>query len=194
MTRTTHRAIAAAFVVLAATLASGCDNDKQPGDASPTTAAPATAHPTSAPASAAPQTRDQVTQAAIDAYIGMQRAFLKATETADPAHPDLAKYATGEALTRLTGALKNYQAQGLRGRGDVAFHPSIESLAPADAPTKAQVRDCMDTSKTSLYKANGDPYQDEPGGLRLVRADLERIDGAWKVTGFGVHGVGSCTV
>jgi len=194
MTRTTHTAIAAAFVVLAATLASACNNDKQPNGSAPTTAAPVTGSSSAAPTSAAPQSREQASQAAIDAYVGMQRAFLKATESADPAYPDLAKYASGEALTRLTGALKDYQAKGLRGRGDVAFHPSIESLAPADAPTKAQVRDCMDTSKTSLYKANGDPYQDEPGGLRLVRADVERIDGAWKVTGFGVHGVGSCTV
>jgi hypothetical protein len=195
MTRTTHRAIAAAVVVLAATLATAaCNKDKQPNGAPPTTATPATGSSTAASTSAAPQSREQASQAAIDAYVGMQRAFLKATETADPAHPDLAKYATGEALTRLTDALKNYQTQGLRGRGDVAFHPSIESLAPADAPTKAQVRDCMDTSKTSLFKANGDPYQDEPGGLRLVRADVERVDGIWKVTGFGVHGVGSCTV
>ncbi|WP_117214521.1 hypothetical protein [Allorhizocola rhizosphaerae] len=192
MTRTTHRAIAAAFVVLAATLAA-CNNDKQPSNTTPSTPVAATS-PSAAATSAAPQTREQATQAAIDAYVGMQRAFLKATETADPAHPDLAKYATGEALTRLTGALKNYQSQGLRGRGDVTFHPSIESLAPADAPTKAQVRDCMDTSKTSLYKANGEPYQDEPGGLRLVRADVERVDGVWKVTGFGVHGVGTCSV
>jgi hypothetical protein len=124
----------------------------------------------------------------------MQNAFLKATETADPAFPDLTKYATGEALTLLTGALRNYQTEGLRGRGNATFHPSIESLAPADAPTKARVRDCMDTSQTSLYKANGDPYQDEPGGLRLVLADVERINGVWKVAGLGVHGVGTCTV
>jgi hypothetical protein len=193
MTRTTHRAIAAAFVVLAATLATACNNDKQPSNATTSTTTPATS-PSSASTSAAPQTREQAAQAAIDAYVGMQRAFLKATETADPAHPDLAKYASGEALTRLTGALKNYQTQGLRGRGDVTFHPSIESLAPADAPIKAQVRDCMDTSKTSLYKANGEPYKDEPGGLRLVRADVGRANGTWKVTGFGVHGVGSCSV
>src|SRR5689334_9347171 len=109
MTRTTRRAIAAAFVVLAATLAA-CNNDKQPSNATPSTPA-AAASPSAATTSVVPQTRDQATQAAIDAYVGMQRAFLKATEIADPAHPDLAKYATGEALTRLTSALANYQTQ-----------------------------------------------------------------------------------
>jgi len=193
MTRTIHGAIAAALVVLAATLATACDQDEQPATASPTTA-PATGSPTGAPTSAAPQTRDQASQAAIDAYVGMQNAFLTAGQLGDPAHPDLATYATELALTRLTDGLKSYQSKGLLIRGQAAYHPKIESLAPADAPTKAQVRDCMDTSKTALYKANGDPYQDTPGGLRLVRAHVERINGTWKVTGFGVREVGSCTV
>lgn len=190
MTRTTHRAIAAAFVVLAATLAA-CNNDKQPPAASPTTIAPTAASPSSAP-SAAPDTLESAKQKAIDAYLGMQRAFLKAGETADPAYPDLAKHTTGAALQRLTGALKSMQQDGLRGRGDSVFYPQVESLSPPAAPTKAQIRDCMDTSKTEVFKANGDPYQDEPGGWRLVLADVELTDGAWKVTDFAIREVGSC--
>lgn len=191
MTRTTHRAIAAAVVVLAATLASACNNDKQPDSTSPTTPAPATASPSAGP-SAAPDTPESAKQRAIDAYLGMQRAFLKAGETADPAYPDLAKYTTGTALQRLTAALKSMQDQGLRGRGDSMFYPEIASLSPPEAPTKAQIRDCMDTSKTEVYKANGDPYQDEPGGWRLVLADVELASGTWKVTDFAIREVGSC--
>jgi hypothetical protein len=89
--------------------------------------------------------------------------------------------------------LKSIQDQGLRGRGEARFHPKIESLEPAQTPTKIGIRDCMDTRRTELYKANGDPYRDEPGGNRLVIATVEIVDGAWKVTGFGVRKVGSCT-
>lgn len=193
MTRTTHPAIAAAVVVLAA-MVSGCDNTNPPDDAQPGAMTPAATSATTVPQSAAPQTRDQALQAAIDAYVNMQNAFLKASQLGDPDYPQLPKYATGLALTRLTDGLKSYQSKGLLGRGQAVYHPTIESLAPADAPSKARVRDCMDTSDTELYKANGEPYQDTPGGLRLVLADVERVDGVWKVTGFGVHEVGSCTV
>jgi hypothetical protein len=194
MTRTTHRAIAAAVVVLAAALASACNNDKQPTTAPPATTAPASASPSAAPTSAAPQSREQASQAAIDAYVGMWNAFLKASELGDPAYAELPKYTSGLALTRLTDGLKANQANGLLGRGQSVYHPTVESLSPPTAPTKASIRDCMDTSKTALYKADGSPYKDTPGGLRLVLADVERINGVWKVTSFGVREVGSCTV
>ncbi|GIM86619.1 hypothetical protein [Salinispora arenicola] len=122
----------------------------------------------------------------------MQRAFLKASESANPDDPGLPRYTAGTALKRLRDGLTSMRQEGLRGRGEAILHPKVESFQPADAPTKARVRDCMDTSKTERYKANGDPYKDTPGGLRLVIADLERVDGAWKVTGLGVHEVGSC--
>ena len=46
----------------------------------------------------------------------------------------------------------------------------------------------MDTSATSQYKANGEPYQDAPGGRRLVFADVELRDGIWKVVFAGCPG------
>lgn len=134
-----------------------------------------------------------VRQQAVDAYVGMQRAYLKATETADPNYPELANYASGRALEVLKTGLKSIQDQGLRGRGEATFRPKIESVEPADKPTKIGIRDCMDTSRTELYKANGDPYRDEPGGNRLVIATVEIVNGGWKVTGLGVQEAGSCT-
>jgi hypothetical protein len=83
--------------------------------------------------------------------------------------------------------------EGLRSKGDTYFHPKVEQLAPAKAPTKARVRDCMDTTRATAYKVNGAPSTDTPGGRRLVIADLELAGGVWKVTGLGVHEVGSCT-
>lgn len=140
------------------------------------------------------ETPDSAKQHAIDAYVGMQNAFLEASKRGDPSFPDLAKYATGQALSLLTNGLKSYQAKGLLGRGQASYHPRIQSLAPPGAPTKASVIDCMNTSDTSLYKANGEPYQDDPGGFRLVLADVQRLNGVWKVTSVGVRAVGTCTV
>jgi hypothetical protein len=190
MTSTTPKMIATAAAVLAA-LTSACTN-KQPPAATPATSRPAAASPTT-PASIPAQTPEQATQAAVDAYIGLQNAFLAASRKGDPDHPDLAKYATGDALALYTKGLKSQKAQGLLGRGQAIYHPKVTMLAPATAPTKATVQDCMDTSATSLYKANGDPYQDTPGGLRLVFADVERLNGIWKVTSLAIREVGSCT-
>jgi len=180
---------AAAF----ATLLAGCTHDDPTPNTLPTTAAPASASPSpSASPSAATETPDQAKQHAIDAYLGFQTAFQKASAAGDPDFPDLAKYGTGDALKLFTNGLKANKTQGLLARGEAVFHPKIASLSPPDAPTKASVQDCMDTSKTERYKADGSPYKDTPGGLRLVLASLVRIDGEWKVTGIGIREVGSC--
>jgi hypothetical protein len=190
VTRTGLMAAAALGVLLA-----GCTHDNQTPNTLPTSAAPASASPSpSASPSAAAETEDQAKQHATDAYVGMWNAFLKASELGDPAYAELPKYTNGVALTRLTDGLKANKANGLLGRGKSVFHPRVESLSPPTTPTKASIRDCMDTSKTELYKADGSPYKDTPGGLRLVLADVERINGVWKVTSFGVREVGSCTV
>jgi hypothetical protein len=180
--------LATTFAVAVALMA--CTNQKEP----PVVVLPSATSVPSAPSPTTSTTPATPQQQIIDTYLGMQKAFLKASETADPDYPDLSRYAAGTALQQLTAGLKSMRGEGLRGRGEAIFQPKVESLAPAGAPTKARVRDCMDTSKTQRYKANGDPYKDAPGGLRLVIADLERIDGAWKVTGLGVHEVGSCTL
>jgi hypothetical protein len=185
-------------LISAATLAvllAGCTKDDDPPTTLPTSPAPtsATASASASP-SAAAETVDQAKQHATDAYVGMWNAFMKASELGDPTYAELPKYADGLALTRLTDGLEASKAKGLLGRGQSIYHPKVESVAPPAAPTKVSIRDCMDTSKTEQYKADGSPYKDTPGGLRLVLADVERINGVWKVTSFGVREVGSCKV
>jgi hypothetical protein len=190
--RTAPRTGILAAAALAALLA-GCTHDDKTPNAPPTSAAPASASPSpSASPSAAAETPDEAKQHAIDAYLGFQNAFEKAGAAGDPDYPDLAKYSTGAALTLFTNGLKAAKAQGLLGRGQTVFHPKIASLSPPAAPTKASVQDCMDTSKTERYKADGTAFNDEPGGLRLALADVERINGEWKVTAIGIREVGSC--
>ncbi|MFI9641425.1 hypothetical protein ACIG87_15395 [Micromonospora sp. NPDC051925] len=192
MKRATSLIGLATAVTLTALLAS-CAEDENPPTTLPTSAPPvSTSTSPSAAASAAAETPEEARQHAIDAYVGMQTAFEKASAAGEPSYPDLPKYATSAALTLLTNGLNANKRQGLLARGQTIFHPQVASLSPPAAPTRASVRDCMDTSKTERYKADGSPYKDSPGGMRLVLAEVERIEGAWKVTAVGIREVGSC--
>ncbi|MCP2325165.1 hypothetical protein HDA40_003672 [Hamadaea flava] len=189
----THTGLTAA--VAFGMLLAGCTHEDKTPTTTPTSAPPASASASPwAPTSAAAETPDQAKQHAIDAYLAFQNAFEKASAAGDPNYPDLAKYGTGAALTLYTNGLKSAKSQGLLGRGQTVFHPKIASLSPPAAPTKASVQDCMDTSRTSRYKADGSPYKDTPGGLRLTLADVERINGNWMVTSVAIREVGSCTL
>lgn len=189
MNRTTRTITLAALLAVAATLTACTDPEDPPvtlPSASPSTAPTSTPTPSSDP-------NTNVQSQAIDAYLGAQRAYLKATETADPDYPGLATYTAGKARDLLQDGVKSLRDKGLRSRGETKFNPAIVSLEPPKAPTKVRIRDCMDTRGSQLYKANGEPHNDTPGGFRLVIADLEIVDNAWKVTGIGIHGVGSCS-
>jgi hypothetical protein len=183
--RTTLVLTTAATLVLC-----GCGQNRP--DAS--TPAPGPTGPPASPPAAtpSPDPQDAPQQQAVDAYVGMQRAYQQAVKTADPDHPDLARYAAGEALQRLRDGVASIRDQGLRGRGEASFQPVVESLDPPRAPTRITVRDCLDTSRTELYDPSGRPYQDEPGGLRLVIATAEIVNGVWKVTSVAIHQVGTC--
>jgi hypothetical protein len=146
----------------------------------------------SASPTASPTTTPAPEQQVLDTYLGMMRTFNKAGQSANPDDPDLPKYATGAALTLLRNGLTSMRNEGLRSKGETIYNPKVESLTPPAAPSTARIRDCMDTRNAVAYKANGEPYQDTPGGYRLVIADAERIDGTWKVTGMGVHGGTAC--
>jgi hypothetical protein len=186
--RTTVRALVLTVALLA--MASACTSAKErpvtlPSASTGTTAGSPTGSPSPTPA---PE------QQVLDAYLGMMHAFNKAGLTSNPDDPDLPKYATGAALTLLQNGLRSMRDEGLLAKGETIYHPKVESITPTNAPRTARIRDCMDTRNAVAYKANGQPYQDTPGGFRLVIADAERIDGIWKMTGMGVHEVGSCVL
>jgi hypothetical protein len=185
------RVIGRALVLAAALLGtvSACTGAKERPvtlPSTPTSSTPAASTAASPTPTLAPE------QQVLDAYLGMMRAFAEAGHTANPDNPDLPKYATGAALALLRNGLTSMRNKGLLSKGETIYNPKVESLTPAAAPRTARIRDCMDTRNEVAYKANGQPYQDTPGGFRLVIADAERIDGIWKITGMGVHEVGSC--
>ncbi|GIG63210.1 hypothetical protein Lfu02_75820 [Longispora fulva] len=150
--------------------------------------------PVSTPAASSPSA-DPLTMAgrqAEDAYRGMWTSYLAASRIPDPNFPDLRRHASGAALTILVKGVQQTKEKGLLERGDFVLQPSVAALQPPSAPTKATVNDCVDTSATSMYKADGSPYQDTPGGKRLLIATLEIVDGTWKVVDFGLRAVGTC--
>jgi hypothetical protein len=185
-------AVAACATALAGCTGSSDPTVTLPGSSSGSVSSSSSASGTPSASSSTTSTADTQRQV-LDAYLGMQQAFETAAQTADPANPDLPRYATGAALQRLTAGLTSMQKAGLRSRGKTVFHPAVQELAPAKAPTRAQVTDCMDTRATSTYRADGQPYKDTPGGWRLVNATVDLVDGAWKVSAVGIHEVGSCT-
>ncbi len=166
------------------------------------TAAACTSHtaPAGTPTSAAPtlqapslDARGLVEQKALEAYRGMWAAYQKAGANADPADADLAKYTTGSALDRLVKGLTSVRDRGLVFKGEVALAPRVTSVTPTDSPTRAQITDCADDSKSLLYKKSGELYNDTPGGRRLVTATVEDTgSGVWKVTVLAPQGVGTC--
>jgi hypothetical protein len=194
MTRTRRHpaAVAVATTLTVLALAAGCTATTGQPDIAPPTPSPPT-RPHSPPPNPALDPYHDPHQQAIDAYLGTQHAYLSAVAVADPHHPDLSVHTAGTALDLLRDTLASLRSRGLRGRGDATYQPAIDTYDNPDRPTKITIRDCMDTSSTELYAASGQPYEDQPGGLRLVVATVEIVDGTWKVTGLGIHGVDTCT-
>jgi hypothetical protein len=124
----------------------------------------------------------------------MWEAYMRVLASPDPDSPELARYATGSALKTLTDGVGDVRDQGLKGEGEFVLSPQVTEIAPASAPTKVGIRDCVDTTRSRIVRASPGPaYSDTPGGRRLCQATVERqIDGSWKVSTFGLHEVGTC--
>jgi hypothetical protein len=148
----------------------------------------------SAPSPSKSQDAAATAQSALDAYRNMWKAYQDALAVPDPAYPDLAKYATGKALTTLTKGLQSVKDQGLKGTGAIVVSPKITGFAPANAPTDIEITDCLNDADSHIVRAGpGSPYNDKPGGRHRTTAAVNRqADGTWKVTDFGVQGVGTC--
>lgn len=150
--------------------------------------------PSATPSLRAPSAdaRTSAEQAAVTAYRGMWAAFVSAGRVADPKHPDLARYAADDALRALVAAIESNKKDRLIAKGDIVANPRVTELTPANAPQQASVRDCLDTTNASLVKADGSPYQDTPGGRRIVTATVKKLGATWKVISFVPLEVGSC--
>jgi hypothetical protein len=181
------------LVLLAAlALASGaCTSGSESGAAPTSTVAPST---TTVPPSStsAPAETNEVEQQVLAAYTGMWTATAEAAETSNHQSPALARYATGEALTRITQSLLTDRQRGVVTKGRPILGPRVVSLTPPETPNVARVEDCGDSTGWLKYKTSGELVDDEPGGRRRIEAVVRLADGGWKVSDFVVQGVGTC--
>lgn len=162
-----------------------CDGGEAGEDAPP--AAPASPTGLDGGSTASPE------EAALATYRGMWQAYAKAGLTADPQEPDLARYATGQALSTLTSGLTNLRKDGKVIKGEYRSAPQVVGASPSTAPTTISVQDCLDTTGFLTYKAaTGALVNDIPGGNRAVRATVARDGDVWKVSSFGAQEVGTC--
>jgi hypothetical protein len=178
-----------AAVVLAV---AGCGGGSDEPDPTPSTPSFPTVFPSSVPTDPS----EEIRAAALATYRLMWDSFEQAGRrpTANPDAPALARYATGDALQLLRDLLASFRDDGLVIADDsrVLYRPEVVEL-PADAsPPRARIEDCADTTDSALVRADGAPYEDEPGGRRLIYADLEQRAGQWQVTGLAVGSVGTC--
>jgi hypothetical protein len=123
----------------------------------------------------------------------MWKAYAKAGMTANPNDPDLAKYASGQALKTLKASLESYRSKDQVIKGVPVTSARIVS-SPTNAPSGSiTVSDCLDTGPVRAYKKSGALAAGKPGGHQATAAFVSHgADGIWKVTDLGVHEVGSC--
>lgn len=133
-------------------------------------------------------------QRAVEAYLGMWRNMASAARTSDSSSPLLSAYATGEALLTISRGLYADRQNGLVTRGEPKNNPTVSVIEPSARPTRVGIVDCGDSTDWLKYRADtGRLADDGPGGRRVITATVDRqADGAWRVSGFVIEGVGSC--
>ena len=173
-------------LVVVLVLVAGCSVGAPPDDTAPPSSAAA---PSPQQASPTPSAEDLAGREALAAYRGMWADFVTAGTTSDWQSPDLGRHATGVALTNLSRGLYADSANGLVTRGAPVLSPEASSVEPA----RVVVTDCGDSTNWLKYREDGSLATAGPGGRRLINAVVERqSDGSWKVSDYGVQGIGSC--
>ncbi|NKQ55582.1 hypothetical protein HFP15_22110 [Amycolatopsis sp. K13G38] len=124
----------------------------------------------------------------------MWQSMARAGETSNWQAPELAQYATANALTTITRSIYTDHFNHVVSRGTPKNYPQVTSAEPQNAPETVMISDCGDSSGTSkVREGTNDPINDAPGGRRAIVAEVKKqADGTWRVNQFAVQGVGSC--
>lgn len=125
---------------------------------------------------------------ALAAYRAMWHDLTVASRTSDASSPLLDDHARGGALELLKYGLRKSEKEGLVSKGAPKVNPEVVT-AGAD---KVVLVDCVDDTGWLLYKSNGEPKDNAPGGHLKTDATVQRFRGAWKVTDLYMHETGSC--
>ena len=152
--------------------------------------APSTARPIQLPSTTLKPAA--VSSQVLAAYRDMWGDLVTAAETSDYQSPNLSQHATGAALTLLTQGLASDELHNIVTRGVTVHQPTVTSLSPTGAPTRATITDCFDDSNWLEYNASGGLAKNAPGGRRSTTAQLVKTGGTWKVDQLTVGATGTC--
>lgn len=131
---------------------------------------------------------------AVEVYLGMWRNMATAARTSNWQSPLLSEFATGTALTTISGGLYADHQNGLVTLGEPKNSPTVARLEPPDAPTLVRISDCGDSTNWLKYDAKTRLAADDgPGGRRAISAVVTKQQGGrWMVSDFAVREVGTC--
>ncbi|MFF4690477.1 hypothetical protein [Streptomyces sp. NPDC001307] len=136
----------------------------------------------------APRTSGVEYADALAAYRAMWDDLTVVSRTSDASSPLLDNHARGGALQLLKYGLRKSEEEGLVSKGAPKVNPEVVT-AGVD---KVVLVDCVDDTGWLLYKSNGKPKDNAPGGHLKTDATVQRFRGAWKVTDLYMHETGSC--
>lgn len=177
--------LAAAVAVALAGCSDAAEPDVTAAD-SPTSTRAATSHATARPSSdaiASPSpspSDDAVAQKVIDAYLGYWDAIRAANDPPNENHPDLKRFATGDAYESVFDAAQTNRLAGraLRLPDDSISEHRVEVVSIDN--DEAIVRDCSVNDGLVVDIDTGEVVNDEVV-TRLATGRLRRADGVWKV-------------
>lgn len=166
----------AAALLLALMTVGGC-NDARP-DSAPTT--PATT-PESTSSTPAPDPQASAKAEVLAAYRGFWTAATAAEARPNRTHPQLAKYATDEALAAEQATIVLYRQQGIVGRGEPKLRPVVVALNLQ--PGSATITDCLDlTGVDAVYRSTGESaIAPKQSRRHRATATAVRRDGRWVI-------------
>lgn len=144
--------------------------------------------------SASAQPTDPVAVASRDAlaaYEGMMADWTAVSKTSNYQDPTLTRHTSGAALSELVRTVAAAQAEGLVSKGQPVDSPRVVKLTPSGAPTEAILADCADGTDWLQYRTDGTRVPGV-GGRHAADAQVDDIDGVWKVTKFVFHPAGTC--
>jgi hypothetical protein len=181
MASSRRRALTGALVVAAVGLA-GCGGGGGAAD-SATTATSAATSISDAPTSESTTTTTAAPtdeEAILAAYQGYWDTWLAANDPPNPDHPDLAKYATGEALERARRTISDHAEQNhavrLREGGVYVHRPAVvEQLGET-----ALVEDCSLDDGLVVDRPSGLVLDDSVWSRKNL-VHMTRVGGAWRV-------------
>jgi hypothetical protein len=137
---------------------------------------------------------DEAVLAAVD---GFGRSTISVNDPPDPTHPDLARFRTGEVLTRAVEVVAHNRELGIAYRlpSGSSYTHSASVLQVSDV--RAIVRDCVVDSAQQVDLSDGHVLNDRVA-TKLFETRLVVADGSWKVAANELvdrwEGVGGCAV